>query len=70
MVLNTINAERYVTEYIVSAELAGAMVQTAFVQEWNDDSSPAIIHVPFTWEGHEYAMDVWVESDGSLYGEW
>lgn len=69
MALNTITAERYVSEYVRSAELTGAIVNSAHVIEWNDHGEPEIIRVPFIWDNHEYTMDVWVESD-RLYGEW
>lgn len=60
---NTINAERYVTETII-----GAMTGTAFVNHKYDDC--LVITVPFHLDGVAYQMDVWEESDGSLYGEW
>lgn len=60
---NTISAERYVTETI-----KGALTGTAFVNPKYDDC--LVITVPFYLDGESYQMDVWQESNGSLYGEY
>lgn len=63
--LNSIIAERYVSETVKGSRVGSAFI---FTDEYTDC---LVYRVPFTLpEYGDCAMDVWQEPDGSIYGEW